>query len=352
MAMDTSDDSLGQVPLMGSDGLWSRASASGGRIDAFAKFVHRPTKREIPVAIEFSRPLGERHLQNELAAFSLCRDRVTCGISAGLPEVYCGRIQALMPVLLPYFQTAELDGNFDVSLGDEGLCARVLSFCSIIPDFLIPDPYFVVSNGYANERDVYAQIPWRERRDQLYWRGTDTGAWRYRGLPDAPRVALCLLAKACPELIDAKITQVEPTANEAEKRTFYEMHGLLGPWQDQSEILNYRYQIDIDGNTSTWSGFFLKLLTGSPVLKVESECCWRQWYYDRLKPGEHYVPVRADLADLMEKLQWLRANPVGAQSIGQAGRDFALSMDYASEVQRAITTVDKLVMLNRKVAFG
>lgn len=338
--------------MLGPGGLWASASASGGTIAALARFVHGPSRRELAFAVEFTKPLAGTHVQNELATITISPDGVRCHITVGLPEVYCGRIQALLPILIPYLETCELDGQFDVSLGDEGLNARVLSFCSIMPDFLIPDPYFVNTGGYANEREVYAQIPWAERRDRLYWRGTDTGVWRYRAIEAAPRVAICALSKAHPALIDARITRIEPSANEAAKRAHYAAHDLTGPEEDQAEILQYRYQIDIDGNTSTWSSFFLKLLTASPVLKVESECCWRQWYYDRLEPGEHYIPVKADLSDLVDKLEWLRSNPFEAQRIGLAGRAFALSMDFASEVQHGIATVERLVSLNRRVTFG
>jgi hypothetical protein len=316
-----------------------------------AKFVHRPSKRELAFAVEFSKPLTGTHVLNELASISIDPDGVRCRITAGLPEVYCGRIEALLPILIPYLETCELDGEFDVSLGDQGLNSRVLSFCSIIPDFLIPDPYFIHSGGYANERRTFAPPPWAERRDELYWRGADTGVWRYREVWQSPRVAICALANAHPGLIDAKITRIEPSAHEAAKQAYYAESSLTGPEADQAEILNYRYQIDIDGNTSTWSGFFLKLLTGSPVLKVESECCWRQWYYDRLEAGKHYLSVKADLSDLLEKLAWLRANPFGAQQIGLAGRAFALSLDFDWEVQQGTATLARLVSLNRRIQF-
>jgi hypothetical protein len=340
-----------KAPLFGPNGLWDQASASGGIIPQLVSFIHRPSQRQIAVTLEFSRKMGPSHLDNEVALFMLTPEKVKCAIPAGLPEVYGTRINALMPLLLPYFETAELYGNFQVSLGDEGLCSRVLSFCSIVPDFLIPDPYFVSTRGYENERGAYGEVPWITRRDQLYWRGTDTGVWRYNSLHDAPRVALCRLARAHSGLIDARITRIEQTANEAGNRAYYEAEDLIGQEEDQAEILNYRYQIDIDGNTSTWSGFFLKLLTGSPVLKVTSELSWRQWYYDQLKPWEHYVPVRADLADLVEQLHWLRSNPSDAQRIGSAGRALALSMDFDAEMLKSIKTVDRLVNLNRRIRF-
>jgi len=74
-------------------------------------------------------------------------------------------------------------------------------------------------------------------------------------------------------------------------------------------------------------------LTGSPLLKVASRHGYRQWYYDRLKPWVHYVPVAADLSDLMARVEWLRANDQQARDIGQAGRDLAISMTLAHERQ-------------------
>lgn len=345
-------DNPSAQPLTGPGGIWEAMSSSGGIIPVFAQFRHRASGLELPVSVRFSKEQTHSHLENELARFTLTGSEVSCQIGRGLPEVYCGRIQALMPYMLAYLEGAELEGYFDVSLGDEGLNTRVLSFCSIIPDFLVPDPYYVHSAGYAAERDSYARGPaWDKRQDTLYWRGTDTGVWRYTNVEHAPRVAICNLARRNPETINAAITRVELRPGHEEKRAYYEQKGYFGVEEDQSAILDYRYQLDIDGNTSTWSSFFLKLLTGSPVLKVDSECGWKQWYYDRLLPGEHFVTVRADLADLEEKLDWLRADHEAARKIGNAGRQFALSMTFSSEMAAAVSTIDRLVTLNRRVRF-
>ena len=88
----------------------------------------------------------------------------------------------------------------------------------------------------------------------------------------------------------------------------------------------YRAHIDIDGRTNSWPGFFQKLLSGSPVLKVQSARRYRQWYYDRLRPWEHYVPVASDLTDLVDKAIWLLENDAQAQRIGLAGRAVADDM--------------------------
>ena len=40
------------------------------------------------------------------------------------------------------------------------------------------------------------------------------------------------------------------------------------------------------------------------VLKQESS--YYEHFYNELRPWEHYIPIRADLGDLLEKIQWAR----------------------------------------------
>ena len=35
-----------------------------------------------------------------------------------------------------------------------------------------------------------------------------------------------------------------------------------------------------------------------------------QWWYDRLIPWKHYIPVRSDLSDVKERFDWAEANQV------------------------------------------
>jgi len=105
--------------------------------------------------------------------------------------------------------------------------------------------------------------------------------------------------------------------------------------------LNYKYQIDIDGFSSSWVGFFLKLLSGSPVLKVKSEFGYRQWYYRRLIPWVNYVPVATDLSDLVANVTILRSNAVLAESIGKMGRELALELTYEKQLEMGSAVILK-----------
>jgi len=77
-------------------------------------------------------------------------------------------------------------------------------------------------------------------------------------------------------------------------------------WIDSTEMIKYKYIIDIDGNGSTWDGTAWKLNSGSVIMKVTS--VWRQWFYDEYKSWLHYVPIKNDLSDIQEQYKWCENN--------------------------------------------
>jgi uncharacterized membrane protein YgcG len=58
------------------------------------------------------------------------------------------------------------------------------------------------------------------------------------------------------------------------------------------------------------------MLLGSVILKVDSKCVADQmWYFPLLKPFFDHVPVKADLSDLKEKIEWCRAHDAECRQI-------------------------------------
>jgi hypothetical protein len=140
------------------------------------------------------------------------------------------------------------------------------------------------------------------------------------------------------ESIDAGITSVVQFDDPDVFREI-EASGLMRkavPWQEWNR---YKYHIDIDGNTNSWSGLFQRLLTGSPVLKVESSQKMVQWYYDRLVPWHNYVPVASDMSDLVDKIRWLTRNEPLSERIGKHGRELADELSFEREMDRGLLTI-------------
>ena len=51
------------------------------------------------------------------------------------------------------------------------------------------------------------------------------------------------------------------------------------------------------------------IMSGSVILKVESICVAdSMWYFPLLKPYIDHVPVKADLSNLLEQIEWCRNN--------------------------------------------
>lgn len=82
---------------------------------------------------------------------------------------------------------------------------------------------------------------------------------------------------------------------------------------------NYKYIINVDGHVSAFR-LSIELNMGSVVLLVDSS--WKLWYSDLLVPYVHYVPIKADLSDLIDQIKWCRSHDDKCQEIVSHARDF------------------------------
>lgn len=248
----------------------------------------------------------------------------------------------IFPLLARYSREApQAAGSVFINLGDIGEMPG-LAFCDSRPDrFLIPDAVFLPTGAYHHAKLELgcSRIPWINRRPAALWRGSTTGIQRRLGDWRAlARTQLCEIGRANSDIIDAGITSIvqfdDPTIVQQIQDS-----GLMRNYIPSNKWPEYKYQIDIDGNTNAWSALFYRLLTGSPVLKVESSQGFIQWYYDRLKPWHNYVPVAPDMSDLVDKIKWLARNDAIAQHIGQNGQRLAESLTYEEETKRAVEVI-------------
>jgi hypothetical protein len=226
--------------------------------------------------------------------------------------------------------------NLDDVPGPEGIAFAANTENHI----LIPDPSFIRSDSYKSLKQAYASPPiWQQRIPVALWRGDTSGKspadWRA-----LQRLELCRIALHEP-LVDAGITSVvqlpegaaETIAGEGLRRAKIptELHHL------------YRALISIDGNSCAFE-FFCALLAGAPVLKIASPRRFRQWFYHRLKPWIHFVPVETiDMSDLPEKVKWIMADGTRAAKIGEAGRGLALTMTAESEIGESAQRIARAV---------
>ncbi|XP_026231372.1 protein O-glucosyltransferase 2 isoform X2 [Anabas testudineus] len=149
--------------------------------------------------------------------------------------------------------------------------------------------------------------PWSEKNATAFWRGRDSRQ---------ERLDLVKLSRAHPNSIDAAFTNF-----------FFFKHdeSLYGPLVKHVsffDFFKYKYQINIDGTVAAYRLPYL-LAGDSVVLKQDS--AYYEHFYNELRAWEHYIPIRADLGDLLEKIQWAREHDEEVKKIALAGQQFARS---------------------------
>jgi hypothetical protein len=65
--------------------------------------------------------------------------------------------------------------------------------------------------------------------------------------------------------------------------------------------LKYKYLFAADGWGASWRRVPLILSSNSLMIKPYSDNI--QWFYDLIKPNVHYLPLKDDLSDLIDKLK-------------------------------------------------
>ena len=171
--------------------------------------------------------------------------------------------------------------------------------------------------------NVLASIPrptWEERKPVAFWRGGASG-------PERPllRIRVAIELDGHPGT-DVKIT---PWGGWEANHTI--PSHLFAPRCGLEEHFQYKYILIVDGNCIASNHQWVFGSGSVPIMITHPEN--RYWFQKYLKPMVNYVPVKYDLSDLKEKIDWLREHDAEAKNIAENA--MALSRDvFSSEFQR------------------
>ncbi|KAJ7164228.1 glycosyl transferase family 90-domain-containing protein [Mycena filopes] len=165
-------------------------------------------------------------------------------------------------------------------------------------------------------------VAWEDKASKVYWRGMSNGGMIIgQNYPHFARFKLIDIGREHPDLMDVAITRFAETLCEegCDRAAVLAEYNITGESQPREDLYSFKYALDVDG--TTFSGRFLGLLrSGSLVFK---STLFEEYFNDWLRPFEHYVPVKADLSDLVQQIQWANDNPGEARLIQQRGMEMA-----------------------------
>ena len=302
-----------------------------------------------------------------LARVTIKQEKVK--VEAHTKDVRVGDLEKTLYKLIKMFPEKVPDVDFLVTLHDglkieedpiykeyshvlDQLPIFVMSKNSFSPNkhLAIPDLYVLNEKkheyyfGRAHKASV--EHPWEQKKSVAFWRGSSTGQpfiQPFESPHDALRLArfkLSRLSSQFPDLIDTKFTAfVQIGRDKKEFEQFHEL-GLFTPLPDH---LDYKYLVsvallDISFTISSFSlhhscsWMRVPWILVSNSLLIKQETFNSQWFYPAMKPYVHYVPVKMDLSDLVEKVEWCKENDEIVKEISKRATEFAMANLKYSDV--------------------
>jgi len=147
------------------------------------------------------------------------------------------------------------------------------------------------------------------------------------------------LAKMRSSLLDAKLTNKDGNTVDSKAIKFDPKYGLgsmntnigmSGNFLTMADQSKYKYIIHVDGNVNAYR-LLATMLTGSLILRVTSQ--YTSWVDHMLQHKVHYIPVKADLSDLLDVIRWCKKNDDKCQEIAKNGMQFARSILSKKNIQ-------------------
>jgi hypothetical protein len=167
-------------------------------------------------------------------------------------------------------------------------------------------------------------VPWERKNIELCWRGR-LNEFK-TNIYQRPRIQFVK------KLFDYKYTRdikLIPLWNEIDNfidTKYFSEQGERLPFQ---EFFKYKIFFIIDGNVIA-SNHMWAFSTGCIVFMISNAKCW---FSEFLIPGYHYIHIKYDLSDLIEKIEWVIHNDSEAAKIAQNGKNFC-EFIFSSEFQK------------------
>ena len=164
-------------------------------------------------------------------------------------------------------------------------------------------------------REILPEIPYANKKDQVVWRG---GGFTHHINCGHPRLK-----------IEEKL---KPYGWANVKHNDSGWNNSGDNYLDFKDCFAYKINMIIDGVAGATSERWI-FLTGSVILRVSD---WESCVVQQMKPWYDYIPVKLDLSDLIENVEWIFTNPKKAEKIAQQGRQTYVKYTSRVELDKVI----------------
>ena len=183
------------------------------------------------------------------------------------------------------------------------------------------------------------ELNWNKKREKAVFRGGPTGCGvipetnsrlklatiRNNTLLDVGLVSGSEFAQT----IDTKSVRIDPKNGLGMLNTGIKPVKKM-TMKQQSE---HKYLIHVDGNVNAYR-LLTTMLTGSLILRVESE--YTSWLDTNrlIQPNEHYIPIKSDLSNLLSTIEWCKKNDATCEQIAKHCFNTALKIIHPKYIER------------------
>lgn len=210
------------------------------------------------------------------------------------------------------------------------LCTRQFSRPNLL---LLPLDDDTFNRGLKAVLGGFAQPAWEDRKPQAFWRGGSSGC-------DRPmlrhRVMDCVFDHPS---ADVAFTPGGWPANDALIPARYFKSSRV----DLAEHMKYKYIFIIDGNCIASAHQWVFGSGSVPIMITHPDNDY--WFKRYLKPMVNYMPIKYDLSDLQEKLEWLVSHDAEAKEIANQAMYLANTV-FTPEFQQAYIDSELARILN------
>ncbi len=207
-----------------------------------------------------------------------------------------------------------------------------IKYAVLVPDFVSLSTWW--QRDAKLVLDYSKKVSWEKKKAAAYWRGgSHDKPDNNTGYQACPRIILSKLSQKYPEIIEAGIIKTKAMQYEDQ----IDKEGLIKDFSSMEDHMDYKYLPVMDGFMCTYPGYQWRLLSNSVAFKQDSDEI--QWFYGALKEYEHYIPIKRDMSDLVEKINWARTYDDTAKRISDNATKFVLENLMMDDIYLYLTKV-------------